>query len=85
MSQPKRGYAPGSNPSHDRLMLPIEDMDLTVRSYDCLKREGVTSVGELIEKSEEDLLEIRNLDQKSIDEVKAKLEELGLSLKKKEF
>src|ERR671914_374188 len=62
------------------LAQPIEDMDLTVRSYNCLKREGVTTVGELVQKSEDDLLEIRNFGQKSIDEVKAKLEELGLSL-----
>jgi DNA-directed RNA polymerase subunit alpha len=67
------------------LAKPIEDMDLTVRSYNCLKREGVTTVGELVQKSEEDLLEIRNFGQKSIDEVKAKLEEMGLSLRQKEF
>jgi DNA-directed RNA polymerase subunit alpha len=67
------------------LAKPIEDMDLTVRSYNCLKREGVTSVGELVQKAEEDLLEIRNFGQKSIDEVKAKLEEMGLSLRQKEF
>ena len=67
------------------LAQPIEDLDLTVRSYNCLKREGVTTVGELLQKSEEDLLEIRNFGQKSIDEVKAKLEELDLTLKRKEF
>jgi DNA-directed RNA polymerase subunit alpha len=61
--------------------MPIEDMDLTVRSYNCLKREGVATVGDLVQKSEEDLLEIRNFGQKSIDEVKAKLEELGLGLR----
>ena len=67
------------------LAQPIEDMDLTVRSYNCLKREGVTTVGELIQKSEDDLLEIRNFGQKSIDEVKAKLEDMGLGLAKKDF
>jgi DNA-directed RNA polymerase subunit alpha len=67
------------------LSQPIEDMDLTVRSYNCLKREGVTTVGELIQKSEEDLLEIRNFGQKSIDEVKAKLEDMDLGLARKEF
>lgn len=67
------------------LATPIEDMDLTVRSYNCLKREGVTTVGELVQKSEEDLLEIRNFGQKSIDEVKAKLEEMGLGLATQEF
>ena len=67
------------------LAKPIEDMDLTVRSYNCLKREGVTTLGELVQKSEDDLLEIRNFGQKSIDEVKAKLEEMGLCLRNKEF
>ncbi len=79
------GPEPGEDEVSGVLAQPIEDLDLTVRSYNCLKREGVTTVGELIEKTEEDLLEIRNFGQKSIDEVKAKLEELGLSLKKKEF
>ncbi|MDQ3878660.1 MAG: DNA-directed RNA polymerase subunit alpha [Actinomycetota bacterium] len=67
------------------LAQPIEDMDFTVRSYNCLKREGVQTVGELVQKSEEDLMEIRNFGQKSIDEVKAKLEEMGLGLRGKEF
>ena len=53
--------------------------------WECLEREGVTTVGELVQKSEEDLLEIRNFGQKSIDEVKAKLEEMGLGLRGKEF
>ena len=61
--------------------LPIEDLDLTVRSYNCLKREGVHTVGELVARTESDLLDIRNFGQKSIDEVKVKLHALGLSLK----
>jgi DNA-directed RNA polymerase subunit alpha len=79
------GPEPGEEEVTGVLAQPIEDMDLTVRSYNCLKREGVTTVGELVQKSEEDLLEIRNFGQKSIDEVKAKLEELGLGLANKEF
>ncbi|MGE9809325.1 MULTISPECIES: DNA-directed RNA polymerase subunit alpha [unclassified Janibacter] len=63
------------------LALPIEDLDLTVRSYNCLKREGIHSVGELVGRSEADLLDIRNFGAKSIDEVKAKLHEMGLALK----
>src|SRR5215216_189272 len=63
------------------LALPIEEMDLTVRSYNCLKREGVHTVGELVARTESDLLDIRNFGQKSIDEVKIKLHQLGLSLK----
>ena len=61
--------------------MPIDDLDLSVRSYNCLKREGVHTVGELVARSESDLLDIRNFGQKSIDEVKVKLVELGLSLK----
>ena len=61
--------------------LPIDDLDLTVRSYNCLKREGVHTVGELVSRTESDLLDIRNFGQKSIDEVKVKLHQLGLSLK----
>ncbi|MCF8587034.1 DNA-directed RNA polymerase subunit alpha [Gordonia sp. HY285] len=61
--------------------LPIEDLELTVRSYNCLKREGVHTVGELVARTESDLLDIRNFGQKSIDEVKVKLHGLGLALK----
>ena len=63
------------------LALPIEDLDLTVRSYNCLKREGIHTVGELVGRSEADLLDIRNFGSKSIDEVKAKLISMGMSLK----
>src|SRR6186713_1723737 len=57
------------------LALPIEELDLTVRSYNCLKREGIHTVGELVARSEADLMDIRNFGAKSIDEVKAKLVE----------
>ncbi|MDQ3274624.1 MAG: DNA-directed RNA polymerase subunit alpha [Actinomycetota bacterium] len=63
------------------LALPVEDLQLTVRSYNCLKREGIHTVSELISRSEQDLLDIRNFGSKSIDEVKSKLHEMGLSLK----
>jgi DNA-directed RNA polymerase subunit alpha len=63
------------------LALQIEDLELTVRSYNCLKREGIHTVGELVGRSEADLLDIRNFGQKSIDEVKAKLAGMGLALK----
>ena len=61
---------------------PIEDLDLSVRSYNCLKRAGINSLGELIEKSEEDMMRVRNLGKKSLKEVKQKLEEMNLSLAK---
>ena len=63
------------------LALPIEELDLTVRSYNCLKREGIHTVGELVGRSEADLLDIRNFGAKSIDEVKVKLAGMGLALK----
>lgn len=63
------------------LALPIEELDLTVRSYNCLKREGIHTVGELTARSEADLLDIRNFGAKSIDEVKAKLSGMGLQFK----
>src|SRR3954452_6516019 len=63
------------------LALPIEELDLTVRSYNCLKREGIHTVGELVARSEADLLDIRNFGAKSIDEVKGKLAGMGLQLK----
>ncbi|GAA1236711.1 MULTISPECIES: DNA-directed RNA polymerase subunit alpha [Janibacter] len=63
------------------MALPIEDLDLTVRSYNCLKREGIHTVGELVGRSEADLLDIRNFGAKSIDEVKAKLHGMGMALK----
>ena len=65
----------------EQLSTPIEQLDLTVRSYNCLKREGIHTVGELIGRSEADLLDIRNFGAKSIDEVKVKLVGLGLALK----
>ena len=63
------------------MALPIEELDLTVRSYNCLKREGIHTVGELAGRSEADLMDIRNFGAKSIDEVKAKLVGLGMALK----
>jgi DNA-directed RNA polymerase subunit alpha len=60
---------------------PIEELDLSVRSYNCLKRQGVNTIGQLTECSENDLLNIRNFGAKSIEEVKDKLQQMGLSLK----
>jgi DNA-directed RNA polymerase subunit alpha len=60
---------------------PIEDLDLTVRSFNCLKRQGVNTIGQLAECTEADLLNIRNFGAKSIEEVKDKLQQMGLGLK----
>jgi DNA-directed RNA polymerase subunit alpha len=66
------------------LDLPIEDLDLSERPRNCLKRAQVNTVGELVQKTEDDLLAITNFGQKSLDEVLQKLDERGLSLRTKE-
>jgi DNA-directed RNA polymerase subunit alpha len=75
------GPAPDTTTLTGDMALTIEELNLSVRSYNCLKREGINTVGDLVQKTEAELLDIRNFGQKSIDEVKAKLEELGLELK----
>ncbi|MNF12705.1 DNA-directed RNA polymerase subunit alpha [compost metagenome] len=64
--------------------MTIEELDLSVRSYNCLKRAGINTVQELITKSEEDMMKVRNLGRKSLEEVQEKLEELGLGLRMEE-
>ncbi|SDK57511.1 DNA-directed RNA polymerase subunit alpha [Sediminibacillus albus] len=63
------------------LEMTIEELDLSVRSYNCLKRAGINTVQELAHKSEEDMMKVRNLGRKSLEEVKHKLEDLGLGLR----
>ena len=75
------GSGPVDEEYAESLGTPVEELNLTVRSYNCLKREGIHTVGELVSRSEQDLLAIRNFGSKSIDEVKEKLTELGLALK----
>jgi len=63
------------------LEMNIDELELSVRSYNCLKRAGINTVEELTNKSSEDMMKVRNLGRKSLEEVLAKLKELGLSLK----
>ena len=74
-------FAVGVEEDNTELDKQIEDLDLSVRSYNCLKRAGIHSVRQLVEFSENDLLNIRNFGVKSIEEVKDKLEAMGLGLK----
>lgn len=74
-------FATGAEEDNAELDKQIEDLDLSIRSYNCLKRAGIHSVRQLVEFSENDLLNIRNFGVKSIEEVKDKLESMGLSLK----
>jgi DNA-directed RNA polymerase subunit alpha len=75
------GPAPVEIAASNELSTPIEDLDLTVRSYNCLKREGINTVSELIALSEDQLMNIRNFGSKSVDEVREKLAGLGLRFK----
>ena len=67
------------------LDMTIEDLDLSVRSFNCLKRAGIHSVRDLTEKSESEMMRVRNLGRKSLEEVKKKLDELGLSLRRDSY
>ena len=64
--------------------MTIEELELSVRSFNCLKRANINTVEELTLKTEDDMMKVRNLGKKSLDEVKHKLEELGLSLRPNE-
>ena len=63
------------------LVMLIEDLDLSVRSYNCLKRAAISTVEELTQKTEDEMMRVRNLGKKSLKEVKDKLYDLGLSFK----
>jgi len=72
------------DPGVKTMEMNIEDLDLSVRSYNCLKRAGINTVAELVQKSEDDMMKVRNLGRKSLEEVKKKLVELKLSLTQNE-
>lgn len=74
----------GDNTKDRVLEMTIEELDLSVRSFNCLKRAGINTVQELTEKTEEEMMKVRNLGKKSLEEVQHKLAELGLYLKKSE-
>ncbi|GHT78176.1 DNA-directed RNA polymerase subunit alpha [Actinomycetota bacterium] len=74
-------FAPEDTTTNTELEKQVEDLDLSVRSYNCLKRAGIHSVRQLVDFSENDLLNIRNFGAKSIEEVKDKLQTMGLGLK----
>ena len=70
----------GENPQEKVLEMTIEELDLSVRSFNCLKRAGINTVEELCNRTSEDMMKVRNLGRKSLEEVLAKLKELGLQL-----
>ena len=75
-------FATGAEEDNAELDKQIEDLDLSVRSYNCLKRAGINTVEDLINKSEDDMMKVRNLGRKSLEEVVYKLNSLGFSLRK---
>ena len=66
------------------LEMTIEELDLSVRSFNCLKRAGINTVEDLINKSEDEMMKVRNLGKKSLEEVIQKLQSLGFNLSKEE-
>ena len=64
--------------------MSIDELELSVRSYNCLKRAGINTVSELCNRTPDDMMKVRNLGRKSLEEVLAKLDELGLSLNRNE-
>lgn len=74
----ERGLGAGVTLTPDRFNMPIEDLNLTMRAYNCLRRSGLMTVGQVLEKSEEELLALRNFGRKSYDELRVRLDELGL-------
>ena len=72
---------PEDNKVERLLEMTIEELDLSVRAYNCLKRAGINTVNELVQRNQEDMMKVRNLGKKSLEEVEQKLEGLGLSLR----
>jgi len=79
------GLEPGADAQMAKLYaMPIEELDLSVRPYNCLKRAGINTVGDLMQRTEEEIVSVKNFGRKSLDEVRDKLTALGLSLKRRE-
>lgn len=81
LQPPVPGAKEAEAPGGEHLDTPIEDLKLSVRSLNCLKRAGILTVGELLTYSEEDVMKLKNFGQKSLDEIKEKLAERNLSLR----
>ncbi len=79
------GMEPGADAQMSKLnAMPIEELDLSVRPYNCLKRAGINTIGDLMQRTEDEIVSVKNFGRKSLDEVRDKLTALGLSLRKRE-
>jgi DNA-directed RNA polymerase subunit alpha len=74
----ERGLGAGIQLPPDKYAMPIEDLNLSMRAYNCLRRSGLITIAQVLEKSEEELLALRNFGRKSYDELRERLDELGL-------
>ena len=74
----ERGLGAGIQLTAEKVAMPIEDLNLSMRAYNCLRRSGLITIGQVLEKSEEELLALRNFGRKSYDELREKLDELDL-------
>jgi DNA-directed RNA polymerase subunit alpha len=74
----ERGLGQGLQLAPEKYTMPIEDLNLSMRAYNCLRRSGLMTVAQVLEKSEDELLALRNFGRKSYDELREKLDELGL-------
>ena len=75
-----QGHFPANDDKEKALEMTIEELDLSVRSFNCLKRAGINTVEDLVSKSEDEMMKVRNLGRKSLEEVMAKLDSLGFKL-----
>ena len=76
------GFSEAANDTHEKVLeMTIEELDLSVRAFNCLKRAGINTVAELVTKNQEDMMKVRNLGKKSLEEVEQKLAVLGMSLR----
>lgn len=80
-TMPISSSEPEANDNDKVMEMTIEDLDLSVRAYNCLKRAGINTVAELVQRNQEDMMKVRNLGKKSLEEVEQKLQALGLGLR----
>lgn len=80
---PEVAVGPQAEETNKLASMPIEELDLSVRPYNCLKRAGINTVGDLLQRTEDEVVNVKNFGRKSLDEVKEKLAALGLELRRK--
>jgi len=80
---PEVAVGPQVDETNKLATMPIEELDLSVRPYNCLKRAGINTLGDLLQRTEEEVVNVKNFGRKSLDEVKEKLAALGLELRRR--